>query len=107
VGLFWAAGFETTAHTICWTLFLLATHPDAEAKLCAELATLGLLATPEKPVPNPLQWEHLAQVWSGVNGALPELVVTLLSTLYGCRLPDVCVCQMLFLKTASKSSCFW
>eukprot|EP00775_Hariotina_reticulata_P003654 gene3654-3915_t len=62
LGLFWAAGFETTAHTICWTLFLLATHPDVEAKLCAELATLGLMATPDKPQPDPLQWEHLAQL---------------------------------------------
>jgi hypothetical protein len=53
---------QTTAHTICWTLFLLATHPEAESKLCAELDSLGLLATPDRPRPAPMQWEQLAQV---------------------------------------------
>lgn len=53
---------QTTAHTICWTLFLLATHPEAEARLCAELDSLGLLASPDKPHPAPMQWEHLSQV---------------------------------------------
>jgi cytochrome P450 len=53
---------QTTAHTICWTLFLLATHPEAEARLCAELDSLGLLASPGKPRPAALQWEHLSQV---------------------------------------------
>ena len=27
-GIFWVAGYETTAHTIGWTLFLIATHPE-------------------------------------------------------------------------------
>jgi cytochrome P450 len=53
---------QTTAHTVCWTLFLLATHPEAEARLCAELDSLGLLASPNKPRPALLQWEHLSQV---------------------------------------------
>lgn len=62
IGIMWGAGFETTAHTICWTLFLLATHPEAEAALCAELDGLGLLASPDRPQPAPLQWEHLSQL---------------------------------------------
>jgi hypothetical protein len=56
------SGFETTAHTICWTLFLLATHPEAEQRLCEELDALGLLASPERPQPGALQWEHLSQL---------------------------------------------
>lgn len=35
------AGHETTAIALSWTLFLLARHPEAEARLRAELATLG------------------------------------------------------------------
>lgn len=62
IGIMWGAGFETTAHTICWALSLLSTHPEAEARLCAELDSLGLLVTPERPTPAPLQWEHLGQV---------------------------------------------
>lgn len=53
---------QTTAHTICWTLFLVATHPDVESCVLAELADLGLLATAEQPTPQDLKWEHLAQV---------------------------------------------
>lgn len=70
---------QTTAHTISWTLFLLATHPEAEARLCAELNSLGLLAKPGKPAPTALQWEHLAQVscsqqrwWLVADGGLGD-----------------------------------
>ena len=41
------AGIDTTAHTMAWTLYLLAQHPEAEAQVCAELDALGLLATAE------------------------------------------------------------
>jgi cytochrome P450 len=33
------AGHETTANVLAWTLYLVATHPDVEAKLRAEMAT--------------------------------------------------------------------
>lgn len=62
LGLLWGAGFETTAHTIAWTLALVSTHPDIEARLCSELKSLGLLAEPGGPPPTQLDWEHLAQV---------------------------------------------
>jgi cytochrome P450 len=39
VGLF-VAGYETTAVALTWTWHLLATHPDEEAKLRAEVATV-------------------------------------------------------------------
>jgi cytochrome P450 len=35
------AGHETTANALSWTLHLLGNHPDAQAKLHAELAMLG------------------------------------------------------------------
>ena len=35
------AGHETTAIALSWTLFLLARHPDAEARLRGEIAQLG------------------------------------------------------------------
>ena len=35
---FLVAGHETTAVTMAWTFYLLATHPDAETRLCSELA---------------------------------------------------------------------
>ncbi|WIA28825.1 hypothetical protein OEZ86_011354 [Tetradesmus obliquus] len=62
LGVLWGAGFETTAHTICWTLLLVATHPAVEAALLAELAGLGLAASPEAPQPGQIKWEHLAQL---------------------------------------------
>ena len=62
VGIFWGAGFETTAHTICWTLFLLATHPEVETKLLQELEGLGLAASPSNPKPRAMIWEDLSNL---------------------------------------------
>ena len=62
IGLIFFAGFETTGHTMAWTLYLLAEHPEAEAKVAAELDALGLLATPARPRPRPLEYEDLAQL---------------------------------------------
>ena len=36
-------GFETTAHTLAFTLFCIATHPHVEDKILAELQSLGLV----------------------------------------------------------------
>jgi cytochrome P450 len=62
VALFWVAGFETTAHTIGWACMLLATHPEVEARLAAELQAHGLLATPGNPTPRAAAWEDLGKL---------------------------------------------
>ena len=48
------AGHETTASALNWTWYLLAEHPEAEAKLHAEID-----ASPEVPVPSLQQMEAL------------------------------------------------
>ncbi len=35
------AGHETTANALAWTLYLVSQHPDVEARLMSEIATLG------------------------------------------------------------------
>jgi len=42
-------GFETTAHTLSFTLFALAANPHVQARLAAELAAAGLLHRPGCP----------------------------------------------------------
>ncbi|KAK9840093.1 hypothetical protein WJX74_003186 [Apatococcus lobatus] len=43
VGTFIMGGFETTAHTLSFTLFCIASNPDVEEKIAEELRDLGLL----------------------------------------------------------------
>lgn len=62
LGLLFGAGFETTAHTICWALFCLVTNPAAEQKVLQELDSLGLLASPSNPEPRALVWEDLGKL---------------------------------------------
>ncbi len=40
--------------------FYIATHPEVEAEIVAELATAGLLATPQQPRPRPPGYDDLA-----------------------------------------------
>jgi len=44
VAIFFLAGHETSASTLAWALYLLATHPDAQDRVAAEVAGL-----PENP----------------------------------------------------------
>ena len=53
------AGHETTANALAWTLHLLAQHPEAEAKLRAELAVLQGLSPTATDLP---RLPYLAQV---------------------------------------------
>ncbi|KAK9827287.1 hypothetical protein WJX81_000437 [Elliptochloris bilobata] len=49
IGTFIMGGFETTAHTLSFTLFALATYPAVQAKLAAELTDAGLVARAGRP----------------------------------------------------------
>ncbi|MDP2082901.1 MAG: cytochrome P450 [Pseudotabrizicola sp.] len=40
VAIFFLAGHETSASALAWALYLLATHPEAQARVAAEAATL-------------------------------------------------------------------
>jgi enediyne biosynthesis protein E7 len=59
------AGHETTASGLNWTWYLLSQHPEAEARLHAELD-----AAPEMAAPNLAEMEELAYTSQVVNEAL-------------------------------------
>ncbi|HEX8782199.1 MAG TPA: cytochrome P450, partial [Steroidobacteraceae bacterium] len=59
------AGHETTASGLNWTWYLLSQHPEAEARLHAELD-----AAPELPAPSLVQVEALAYTQQVINEAL-------------------------------------
>ncbi len=59
------AGHETTASGLNWTWYLLSQHPDAEARLHAELD-----AAPAMAAPSPAEAESLAYASQVVNEAL-------------------------------------
>ena len=59
------AGHETTASGLNWTWYLLSQHPQAEARLHAELD-----AAPEPPAPSLVQMEALAYTQQVINEAL-------------------------------------
>ncbi|KIY97876.1 hypothetical protein MNEG_10087 [Monoraphidium neglectum] len=43
IGILFVEGFETTGHTTSWTLFNIATHPEVQERIAAELDAQGLL----------------------------------------------------------------
>ena len=49
IGTFIMGGFETTAHTLSFTLAALAMHPAVQARLAAELDAAALIARPGCP----------------------------------------------------------
>ena len=49
IGTFIMGGFETTAHTLSFTLAALAMHPAVQARLAEELNAAGLVASAERP----------------------------------------------------------
>lgn len=42
--------------------YLVSQHPDVEAKIAAELDSLGLLAKPGAPPPRPAEWGDLQKL---------------------------------------------
>lgn len=53
------AGHETTASALNWTWYLLATHPEAEAKLHAELDATEEMPVPTLPAMEALPWSNM------------------------------------------------
>lgn len=53
-----APSFETTAHSIAWSLYELAANPEVQAKVAAELAAAGLLG----PSRRPLEYSDLSEL---------------------------------------------
>ncbi|BDA50154.1 Cytochrome P450 3A13 [Coccomyxa sp. Obi] len=61
-GVFFAAGIESAGNAISWTLYLLSQHPEVERKLAQELDAAGLLVTPERPHPRPMEYSDLGRL---------------------------------------------
>ncbi|KAL4429336.1 hypothetical protein ABPG77_005110 [Micractinium sp. CCAP 211/92] len=58
VAVYLVGGFETTSHTLAWTLYEVASNPSVQQRIEAELATAGLLG----PTARPLEFADLAQL---------------------------------------------
>ncbi|KAK9915327.1 hypothetical protein WJX75_007673 [Coccomyxa subellipsoidea] len=55
-------GTDTTGHTIANTLYLISQHPEVEAKITAELDSLGFLVGPTRPVPKKMEYSDLSKL---------------------------------------------
>ncbi|KAK9821507.1 hypothetical protein WJX74_005016 [Apatococcus lobatus] len=62
LGTFFGAGFETSTTAISWALYCIATHPDVQQKVAAELQQHRLLASPTEPNPRALEWDDLGKL---------------------------------------------
>ncbi|KAL3157249.1 hypothetical protein ABBQ38_001484 [Trebouxia sp. C0009 RCD-2024] len=61
-GVFFAAGYETTAHAIAWALFELAADPSLQDRVRQELAAAGLAPTPGHPPLRHLDFSDLSKL---------------------------------------------
>ena len=55
-------GFETTAHTLSFTLYCIAAHAEVQDRIAAELQQLGLLPSAGGQAARNLQFEDLHQL---------------------------------------------
>jgi len=62
IGILFVEGFETTGHTTSWTLFNIATHPEAQRRIAEELDSLGLLWKAGSPPPRELELDDLKRL---------------------------------------------
>lgn len=62
IGILFVEGFETTGHTISWTLFNIATTPGVQERIAMELKSLGLLVEPGHPSPRVLELDDLKKL---------------------------------------------
>jgi cytochrome P450 len=70
IGILFVEGFETTGHTISWTLFCIATTEGIQEKIAEELDNAGLLLKPNSS-PRELVYEDLRKL-SFLNSCLKE-----------------------------------
>eukprot|EP00798_Chlamydomonas_sp_ICE-L_P006975 gene6975-2539_t len=54
------AGFDTSAHSITWSLYDIARHPGVQAKICKDLEEVNLLHRKGKPATGSLEFDNLA-----------------------------------------------
>jgi cytochrome P450 len=78
-------------NTAAWTLFMISRYPEIEARVVAELDSLGLLASPLKPNPRELCPDELTR--------LPYLTAVIKET---SRYHQVCM----FARLTDKSGCW-
>ncbi|CAK0783590.1 hypothetical protein CVIRNUC_006789 [Coccomyxa viridis] len=62
IGVFFTGGFETTGHTIAWTLFMISVHPEVEARVLAELRALQLMPSAKRPQPRAMEYDDMARL---------------------------------------------
>ena len=58
-------GYRGLAYNVGWACicrFMIAQHPEVEQKVLAELDAHGLLVTPARPNPRPLEWDDLGKL---------------------------------------------
>lgn len=46
---------------------MIMSHPEVEIKVLAELAALGLMATPEQPTPRAMEYDDIAKLTCTTN----------------------------------------
>ena len=71
IGTMIMGGFETTAHTLAFTIMCISTSPPAEAAIISELDSLGLLKTTSRPTPRALEFADLRSM-PEINNAIKE-----------------------------------
>ena len=63
---------------------MISQHPDVERKVLAELDAVGLLVTPERPNPRPMEWDDFGKL-SYTNACikvLPDHPFAMLSSVF-------------------------
>ena len=61
IGTFLMGGLETTAHSLSYTLYCIATHPEVQAEILQELIQIKLIPK-TGPRPSQLKHHHLTQL---------------------------------------------